>query len=340
MKAVGLTRYLPIDHPESLLDIELPIPQVSGHDLLVQVSAIAVNPVDTKIRKPKDKIEPSPKVLGWDAAGTVVAAGPDCQLFKVGDQVYYAGDVMRPGTNAEFQLVDERIVGLKPQSLSMEAAAALPLTSVTAWEALFERLAIPLKHELNAGKSILIIGGAGGVGSIAIQLANKLAGLTVIATASRPETIEWVSQQGADHVINHHYDLAAQLANINLAHVDYILCNSNTDTYFSTMAELIKPQGKICSIVETSKPVDLGLLKNKSATFVWEFMFTRAMYQTPDMIQQHHILSLVAGLVDEGTLKTTVNQVLFPINAANLRKAHALLESGSTIGKIVLSAWE
>jgi len=339
MKAIGLTRYLPIDHPESLMDVELPKPEAHGHDLLVQVEAIAVNPVDTKIRKPKDKIEPSPKVLGWDAAGTVVAVGADCSLFKVGDQVYYAGDVMRPGTNAEYQLVDERIVGIKPQSLSMEAAAALPLTAITAWESLFDRLSIPLKPEQNAGKSILIIGGAGGVGSIAIQLASKLAGLNVIATASRPETIEWVKQQGADHVVNHHYDLAAQLANINLAHVDYILCNNNTDAYFSTMAELIKPQGKICSIVETSKPVDLGLLKNKSATFVWEFMFTRAMYQTPDMIQQHHILNLVSGLIEEGTLKTTISQAMTPINAANLRKAHAQLESGSTIGKIVLSGW-
>ncbi|MGZ8253024.1 MAG: zinc-binding alcohol dehydrogenase family protein [Methylophilaceae bacterium] len=339
MKAVGLTRYLPIEHPESLQDIELPTPTAGGRDLLVQISAIAVNPVDTKIRKPKDKVEASPKVLGWDAAGTVVAVGPECRLFKVGDQVFYAGDVMRPGTNAEFQLVDERIVGIKPQSLSMEEAAALPLTAVTAWEALFDRMGITLKPEQNLGKSILIIGGAGGVGSIAVQLASKLAGLTVIATASRPESIEWVKELGAHQVVNHHHDLVTQMAAMNMAQVDYILCNNDTDRYFSVMAELIKPQGRICSIVETTRPVDLGLLKNKSATFVWEFMFTRAMFQTPDMIRQHQILNLVSGLVDEGTLKTTVNKRLSPINAANLRTAHAQLESGSTIGKIVLSGW-
>ncbi|MFA6179728.1 MAG: zinc-binding alcohol dehydrogenase family protein [Candidatus Methylopumilus sp.] len=339
MKAVGLTRYLPIEHPESLQDIELPTPTAGGRDLLVQISAIAVNPVDTKIRKPKDKVEASPKILGWDAAGTVVAVGPECRLFKVGDQVFYAGDVMRPGTNAEFQLVDERIVGIKPQSLSMEEAAALPLTAVTAWEALFDRMGITLKPEQNLGKSILIIGGAGGVGSIAVQLASKLAGLTVIATASRPESIEWVKELGAHQVVNHHHDLATQMAAMNMAQVDYILCNNDTDRYFSIMAELIKPQGRICSIVETTRPVDLGLLKNKSATFVWEFMFTRAMFQTPDMVRQHQILNLVSGLVDEGTLKTTVNERLSPINAANLRRAHAQLESGSTIGKIVLSGW-
>jgi len=339
MKAVGLTRYLPIEHPESLQDIELPTPTAGGRDLLVQISAIAVNPVDTKIRKPKDKIEASPKILGWDAAGTVVAVGSECRLFKVGDQVFYAGDVMRPGTNAEFQLVDERIVGIKPQSLSMEEAAALPLTAVTAWEALFDRMGITLKPEQNLGKSILIIGGAGGVGSIAVQLASKLAGLTVIATASRPESIEWVKELGAHQVVNHHHDLATQMAAMNMAQVDYILCNNDTDRYFSIMAELIKPQGRICSIVETTRPVDLGLLKNKSATFVWEFMFTRAMFQTPDMIRQHQILNLVSGLITEGTLKTTVNERLSPINAANLRTAHAQLESGTTIGKIVLSGW-
>lgn len=339
MKAVGLTRYLPIEHPESLQDIALPTPTAGGRDLLVQIFAIAVNPVDTKIRKPKDKVEASPKILGWDAAGTVVAVGPECRLFKVGDQVFYAGDVMRPGTNAEFQLVDERIVGIKPQALSMEEAAALPLTAVTAWEALFDRMGITLKPEQNLGKSILIIGGAGGVGSIAVQLASKQAGLTVIATASRPESIEWVKELGAHQVVNHHHDLATQMAAMNMAQVDYILCNNDTDRYFSIMAELIKPQGRICSIVETTRPVDLGLLKNKSATFVWEFMFTRAMFQTPDMIRQHQILNLVSGLVDEGTLKTTVNQMLSPINAANLRTAHAQLESGSTIGKIVLSGW-
>ncbi len=339
MKAVALLRYLPISHPESLIDVELPQPKASGRDLLVRVLAVAVNPVDTKVRKPKDKIEAEPKVLGWDAAGEVVETGPQCTLFKVGDKVYYAGSIMRSGTNAEYQLVDERIVGQMPESLSIEAAAALPLTAVTAWESLFDRLGISLVAERNHGKSILIIGGAGGVGSIAIQLAAKLAGLTVIATASRPETVRWVKNLGAQHVVNHRENIVTQMQTINLTEVDYILCNNDTDTYFPVMAELIKAQGKICSIVETTKPVDLGLLKNKSATFVWELMFTRSTYQTDDMVNQHHILDLVAGLIDYGTIKTTVNQVLTPINAANLRAAHAQLESGNTIGKIVLSGW-
>ena len=339
MKAVGLTRYLPIDNPESLMDVELTMPKASGSDLLVRVEAVSVNPVDTKVRKPKDKVESIPKILGWDAAGVVVEAGPDCTLFKAGDKVYYAGDITRSGCNAEYQLMDERIVGHMPQSLSFEQAAALPLTAVTAWESLFDRLGIALEPTQNMGRSLLIIGGAGGVGSIAIQLASKLTGLTVIATASRPETIQWVKELGAHHVINHKQDMVAQMQGIAIPQPDYIFCCNNTDTHFAAMAELIKPQGRICSIVETARPVDLNLLKNKSVTFAWEMMFTRAMYQTDDMLEQHHILDRVAKLVDEGVLKTTLNKVLSPINAANLRRAHAQLESGSTIGKLVLSGW-
>ena len=339
MKAVGLTRYLPIDHPESLMDIELPVPKASGQDLLVRVHAIAVNPVDTKVRKPKDKVESAPKILGWDAAGEVVEVGPDCTLFKTGDKVFYAGDITRAGSNAEYQLVDERIVGHLPQSLNYAQAAALPLTAITAWEALFDRLGIALEPLKNKGKSLLIIGGAGGVGSIAIQLASKLAGLTVVATASRPETVQWIKKLGAHHAINHKLDLATQMQAINIAQADYIFCCNDTDAYFPVMAELIKPQGRICSIVETSMPVDLNLLKNKSAMFVWELMFTRSMFQTADMIAQHQILNRIAKLVDEGMLSSTLNKTLSPINAANLRKAHAQLEAGSTIGKIVLSGW-
>ncbi len=337
MKAVALTRYLPIDNPDSLVDIELEIPKPLSRDVLVKVHAIAVNPVDTKVRKPKDKVETTPKVLGWDAAGEVIAVGDAVTLFKVGDFVYYAGDITRSGCNAEYQVMDERIVGHKPQSLEFEAAAALPLTAITAWEALFDRLGITPDLASNKGKSILIIGGAGGVGSIAIQLAKKVAGLKVIATASRPETITWVKNLGADEVINHH-QLQQEITKLNIQ-PDYILCNNDTDGYFEMMAEIIKPQGKICSIVETAKSVNLDLLKSKSATFVWEFMFTRSMYKTEDMIAQHHILQRVAGLIDDGTLTTTLNQVLKPINAANLRKAHAQLESGNTIGKLVLSGW-
>ncbi len=337
MKAVALTRYLPIDNPDSLVDIELEISTPLSRDVLVKVHAIAVNPVDTKVRKPKAKVETTPKILGWDAAGEVVAVGDAVTLFKVGDPVYYAGDITRSGCNAEYQLMDERIVGHKPHSLNFEEAAALPLTAVTAWEALFDRLGIAQEIASNKGKSILIIGGAGGVGSIAIQLAKKVAGLNVIATASRPETIAWVKNLGADEVINHH-QLQQEIAQLNIQ-PDYILCNNDTDGYFEALAEIVKPQGKICSIVETAKPVNLDLLKSKSANFVWEFMFTRSLFKTDDMIAQHHILQQVAELIDDGTLTTTLNQVLKPINAANLRKAHAQLESGSTIGKLVLSGW-
>lgn len=337
MKAVGLTQYLPIDNPDSLMDIELDIPSPQSRDVLVKVHAIAVNPVDTKIRKPKDKVEAKPKVLGWDAAGEVMGVGDAVTLFKVGDLVYYAGDVTRSGCNAEYQVMDERIVGHKPRSLNFEAAAALPLTAITAWEALFDRLGISQDLVNNLGKSILIIGGAGGVGSIAIQLAKKIAGLNVIATASRPETIQWVKNLGADHVVNHH-QLKKEMAELNIQ-PGYILCNNDTDGYFDAMAEIVKPQGKICSIVETTKPVNLDVLKTKSATFVWEFMFSRSMFKTDDMIAQHHILERVAKLIDDGVLITTLNQVLAPINAENLRQAHAQLESGSTIGKLVLTGW-
>lgn len=339
MKAVGLTRYLPIDDPQSLMDMQLSTPQPAARDLLVRVDAVAVNPVDTKVRKPKDKVEPGPRILGWDAAGEVVATGSDCHLFKVGDKVYYAGDITRQGSNAEYQIVDERIVGHRPKSLNATEAAALPLTAITAWEALFDRLHIAPDPAHNRGRTLLIIGGAGGVGSIAIQLARKLAGLTVIATASRAESRQWVVGLGADHVINHRQEMLAQMQAIGMPQVDYILCNNDTDAYFSLMAELIKPQGSICSIVETAAPVGLGLLKNKSATFVWEFMYTRSMYQTDDMIEQHRILKRVADLIDSGTLKTTVNKVLTPINATNLRAAHAELEAGTAIGKIVLTGW-
>ena len=339
MKAVGLTRYLPVTDPESLMDIELDVPAAGGRDLLVRVHAVSVNPVDTKVRKPKDKVEPSPKILGWDAAGEVVKVGPECTLFKVGDKVFYAGDLTRSGSNAEYQLIDERIVGSMSQSLNFAQAAALPLTAVTAWEALFERLQISQQTEQNHGKSLLIIGGAGGVGSIAIQLASKVAGLTVVATATRTETERWVREHGADHVIDHRKDLVQQMAAIGISQPDYIFCCNDTDTYFPIMAALIKPQGRICSIVETVRPVDINLLKNKSAAFVWELMYTRSMYQTADMIEQHNILNRVARLVDEGLLTTTINQTLSPINAENLRKAHAQLEAGTTIGKIVLSDW-
>ncbi|AKM32055.1 NADPH:quinone reductase [Pandoraea faecigallinarum] len=338
MKAIGLTRYLPIDDPRALEDIEVPTPTPAGHDLLVKVEAISVNPVDTKVRAPKDKVETTPRVLGWDAAGTVAAVGPDVTLFKVGDPVYYAGSITRPGANSEFHLVDERITGHMPASLDFVNAAALPLTTITAWEALFDRLDIAPDGG-DEGKSILIVGGAGGVGSIAIQLARRLAKLTIVATASRPESADWCRQLGAQHVIDHYQDMPTQLKALGLPQVDFVLCLNDTDTHFPAMAEAVAPQGKICSIVENAGPLEVGLLKSKSATFVWEFMFTRAMYETPDMIAQHKLLTEVARLVDAGTLRTTVGEVMGPINAANLRRAHAQLEGGRTIGKLVLAGF-
>lgn len=337
MKAVALTHYLPIGDPESLFDTRLPKPRPTGRDLLVRVEAVSVNPVDTKVRAPKDKVEDPPKVLGYDAAGVVESVGDGVTRFKPGDAVYYAGDITRPGSNAEFQLVDERIVGGKPATLSFAEAAALPLTALTAWEALFTRLGIDLDGG-HQGQSILIIGGAGGVGSIAIQLA-KLAGLVAIATAARPQSQAWAKALGADYTVDYSDALIEEMAQLGHRQVDFIANFNNTDAYWGVMAELICPQGKIVGIVGNTDPLDLNLLKNKSATFVWEFMFTRSMYQTADMAHQGQLLDEVAALVDVSKLRTTLGETLSPINAANLRQAHAQIESGRTIGKLVLEGW-
>ncbi|WP_232510061.1 zinc-binding alcohol dehydrogenase family protein [Tetragenococcus halophilus] len=339
MKAVGLYRYLPIDNEESLLDLTLPKPQAKGRDLLVRVKAISVNPVDTKIRSPKEKIEEKPKILGWDVAGVVEEVGEDCSLFQVGDEVFYAGDSTRPGGNSEFHLVDERIVGKKPSSLDFASAASLPLTSLTAYEALFEHLAISHNKSSNVGKKLLIVNGAGGVGSIATQLAKSV-DLTVIATASRPETRDWVKQQGADVVINHHKDFSSQLKEEDITDVDYILCLHSTEMHWKNMADVIAPLGKICSIVETEEAVDLGLLKNKSATFSWEFMFTKSSYQTENMVTQHEFLDKISQMVDNNEIHATINHHYGTINAKNLKKAHKQLESDTTIGKIVLEGFD
>jgi zinc-binding alcohol dehydrogenase family protein len=338
MKAIGLTRYLPISDPESLVDIELDKPTPTGRDLLVKIEAIAVNPVDTKVRAPKDKVEAAPRVLGWDAAGVVEAVGPEVTLFKAGDPVYYAGDITRQGANSEFHLIDERIVGAKPKSLDFTCAAALPLTTITAWEALFERLRVSAEGK-DAGKSVLIIGGAGGVGSIGIQLAKRVAKLQVIATASRPESAKWAEDLGADYIVNHFGDIPKQMKDIGFPQVDYVLIFNDTDKHFPAAAEVIKPQGGIATIVENAKPVPVELLKSKSAAFHWEFMFTRAMFKTPDMIEQHKLLSEVARLIDAGTIRTTVGRELGKFNAANLREAHRLLEEGRTVGKLVLTGF-
>jgi len=309
----------------SLVDIELPVPSPSGRDLLVKVEAVSVNPVDTKRRLVESK---EPKVLGWDAAGTVHAVGKEVTLFKPGDAVYYAGDVTRPGTNSEFHLVDERIVGRKPKSLDFAQAAAIPLTAITAWESYFDRL------KVQPGKTLLILGGAGGVGSIGIQIA-KLAGLKVIATASRPETIAWVKEMGADQVVDHRKDLVSQVKNS----VDYIAVYNDLDGHWAAIGELIAPQGGIVSIVGNLKPLPMDAVRAKSATLCWELMFTRPRFKTPDMIEQHKLLNQVADWLDSGKLRGTLKQTLTPINAANLRQAHAQLEAGSTIGKLVLKGW-
>ena len=341
MKAVGLYKYLDISNPESLVDVEIPkSKKPTGHDILVRVKAVSVNPVDTKIRSPKNKVETEPKILGWDAAGIVEDTGEDVALFKKGDEVFYAGSILRPGSNSEYQLVDERIVGRKPTTLSFEEAAALPLTTITAWEAMFEQMHIsPDDKKLNTGKSILIIGAAGGVGSIAIQLAKKLAGLTVIATASRKETDAWCRELGADHVINHHNNFTNELKKTGREEVDYIFCLHSTASHYVNTAGLLKPFGNFCTIVsiEEGDMLDMNLLKNKSASFSWEFMFTKSSYQTPDMQSQHDLLNRVADLIDDGKLRTTMKENFGQMTADNLRKAHAQLESGTTIGKIVLS---
>ncbi|MFH5187376.1 zinc-binding alcohol dehydrogenase family protein [Paenibacillus sp. TAB 01] len=335
MKAVGLYKYLPIEHPQSLIDVELDKPVPEGRDLLVKVKAISVNPVDYKVRSPKNREESVPRVLGWDVAGIVEQVGSDAELFRPGDEVFYAGSITRPGGNSQFHLVDEQIVGTKPSKLDFAQAAALPLTSITAWESLYDRLGISREKADNGGKTILIIGAAGGVGSIATQLAHY-SGLKVIGTASRPESADWVKGLGADYIINHFEAFVPQMKELGIEQVDYILCLNSTEKHWTNMAEAIAPQGKICSIVETDELLNLTLLKNKSVTFVWELMFTRPMYQTQDMIEQHKLLNEVAQLVDKGVIRTTTNETLMPINAANLRKAHALLETGRMVGKVVL----
>ncbi|MET4805389.1 zinc-binding alcohol dehydrogenase family protein [Limibacillus sp. MBR-115] len=336
MKAVALTHYLPVEDPNAFLDINLPKPTPSGRDILVAVKAVSINPVDTKLRAPKDKVEDTPRILGWDASGIVEAVGPDATLFKVGDAVYYAGDVTRSGTNAEYQLVDERIVGSKPQSLSFAEAAALPLTTITAYEAFFDRLGID-RDGADKGQTVLIIGAGGGVGSIGIQLA-KAAGLVVIATASRPETSSWVKELGADHVVNHREPMVEQVRALGFQHVDHIAI-FNDMRHWETAVELIRPQGGIVTIDDTDLPMPMEGMKLKAASLHWEFMFTRSMFETPDMIEQHNLLNYVAAEIDAGRIRTTLDKVLTPINAQNIRAAHALIETGQAKGKVVVESF-
>ncbi len=340
MKIVGIERYLDTGDAQCFVDAEIDKPVVSGRDILVQVQAVSVNPVDTKVRsgrgQPEGKIESPPRVLGWDASGTVDAVGPDCTLFKPGDAVYYAGDITRSGSYAEFQLVDERIVGHKPASLSHAEAAALPLTTITAYEALFDRLGID-RDGASRGETLLIIGAGGGVGSIGLQLARH-AGLTVVATASRPETSDWVKSLGAAHVVNHHEDMVSQVRALGLQYVDHIAI-FNDMRHWDTAVELIRPQGGIVSIDDTNLPMPMEVMKSKAASLHWEFMFARAMHGTPDMIEQHRLLNWTAQRVDDGSMQSTASTVLSPVNAANLRKAHTLIESGTSKGKVVVEGF-
>ena len=335
MRAVGLHHYLPIDHPESLLDLELPVPEPGENDLRVAVRAVSVNPVDTKLRAPKPQVESQARVLGFDAAGVVDAVGSKVRLFKPGDAVFYAGSIARPGSNAELQLVDERIVGRMPKNLSFAQAAALPLCALTAWELLFDRLEIP--RATPTSDAVLIIGAAGGVGSFATQLARRLTKLRVIGTASRAESSEWVHSMGAHHVLDHSQPLAGQLEKLLGAGVRYVVSLTGTDQHWKEIAELIAPEGRFGLIDDPQTALDLRLFKRKSVSLHWEFMFTRAIFETDDPLAQHRILNHVAELVETGVLRSTLHAELGPMCAANLRRAHSLIESGRTIGKLVLS---
>lgn len=338
MHAVGYQTSLPIDDPKSLQDIDLPKPVATGRDLLVAVKAVSVNPVDTKVRR---RAAPKPgewTVLGWDAAGVVVEAGPEAGLFKPGDEVFYAGSLTRPGTDAEFHLVDERIVGRKPRSLDWTQAAALPLTAITAWEALFDRLDVKGRPVPGAAPALLVIGGAGGVGSIAIQLARRLTDLTVIATASRPETRQWALDLGAHHVVDHSRPLAAEVAALGLGAPAFVFSTTGTEGHLAAIVELIAPQGRF-AVIDDPKVLDIMPFKRKSVSIHWELMFTRPIFGTPDIGAQGALLNEVSRLVDAGTLKTTLADTLSPINAENLRRVHALIESGKARGKIVLEGF-
>ena len=339
MKAVALTRYLPIDDPQSLQDLTLPLPDPGPRDLRVRVEAVSVNPVDAKLRAPRPQVEAQPRVLGFDAAGVVEAVGSEVTLFQSGDEVYYAGDVTRPGCNAQYQLVDERLAGPKPTTLDFAEAAALPLTTITAWELLFERMPFDFDAEDN-GRSLLVIGGAGGVGSIAIQLARH-AGFRVIATASRAQSADWCRKLGADEVIDHRQPLAPQLQALGLDTVDAAINLADTDRYWDALGELLAPQGHVGLIVEPAGALRIGdPYKAKCIGVHWEFMFARPRFRTADMIRHHQILARVGSLVEAGELRSTLTEVLGPINAANLREAHRRMESGGTIGKLALAGWE
>ena len=335
MKAIAYTQHgLPIDDPRALVELDLPEPVPGPHDMLVEVRAVSVNPVDTKVRRGAEVSEP--RVLGWDAAGIVRAVGSEVSLFQPGDNVFYAGDITRPGSYSQLHLVDERIVGHKPASLGFAQAAALPLTSITAWELLFDRLGVA--EGGGQGEALLIVGAAGGVGSMLTQLARKLTGLTVIGTASRPETQHWVSELGAHHVIDHGRPLTEELQRIGVNQVEMVASLTHTDRHYAHLVEALKPQGRL-ALIDDPERLDALPLKRKSLSLHWELMFTRAMFQTMDMIRQHKLLERVAALIDEGVLRTTMAEHFGSLDVDNMRRAHALIESGCSRGKVVLEGF-
>ena len=337
MKAIGFSQPLPVSDPQSLVDIEQPAPEPGEQDLLVAVQAIAVNPADAKVRSFARPPEGTWRIPGWDAVGTVQAGGSRVTGFLPGDRVYYAGAINRPGCYAELQAVDARIVAHAPRSLDDEAAAALPLTALTAWEALFDRLQVS-QPVPGAADAIVIIGGAGGVGSMTIQLLRALTGLTIIATASRPESVAWVKQMGAHYVIDHGKPLAAQVQALGIGRPGFVFSTADTDRYLSDIVQLIAPQGRM-ALIDDPKTLDIVPLKGKSLSVHWEFMFTRPLQNTADISRQQEILRKVARLADDGRIRSTRTQSLGTIDATNLRKAHAMLESGRTLGKLTLAGW-
>ena len=336
MKAVGYREPGPIDRPDALEDIDLPRPAATGRDLLVRVAAVSVNPVDTKVRRRAGAEPGGWKVLGFDAAGEVVEVGEAVTGFRPGDAVFYAGSIARPGANSEFHLVDERIAGHAPRSLTPAEAAALPLTAITAWEMLFDRL--DLRRSVPGSTTVLIIGGAGGVGSIAIQLVRALTDLTVIATASRPETAAWARELGAHHIIDHSQTLAPQVAALGIGAPGFVFATTESARHLADVIELIAPQGRF-GVIDDPETLDILGFKRKAVSVHWELMFARPVFQTPDMAEQGRLLDEVARMVDDGRIRTTLTDVIRPINAANLKAAHAVIESGRARGKIVLEGF-
>src|ERR1700757_3749283 len=337
MKAVGYQKSLPIEDRDALVDFEATKPEPRGRDIRVAVQAISANPVDYKVRKRAAPPAGEFKILGFDASGVVEAVGPDVTLFKPGDEVFYAGSILRQGTNSEFHLVDERIVGNKPKTLSFAQAAALPLTSLTAWELLFDRLQVAPGKSFDP-RTLLIVGGAGGVGSILIQLARRLTGLTVVATASRPESQKWCLELGAHAVVDHAKPLKEQIEKLKVPPVALVASLTNTDQHYKAIAEFMAPQGKY-GLIDDPAEFNVAVFKGKAISVHWESMFTRSSFQAPDMIAQHNLLNDVSDLIDKGVLRTTMDQAFGTINATNLKRAHALLESGKSRGKIVLEGW-